>query len=224
MPGLHAVKHLARTRLVARQQGDPRSTGTSSGTSRASTTGTTSGYGTTSPTYRRSSAGAKHSESGSRTSHPSSAPALEGRWHHGLLRSTACTIARPYSARKLNVIDRLREQIEERLDQLVHEADRLRKALAALGPGSSSAPPTTPAPRGRATTTRKAPSGSKPTPARRTSTPRGSRRTPQGATKASVLAALDGGEAMTAGEVATKAGLRARPSRRRSRSWRSPAR
>jgi len=33
----------------------------------------------------------------------------------------------------LNVIDRLREQIEERLDQLVHEADRLRKALAALG-------------------------------------------------------------------------------------------
>ena len=105
------------------------------------------------------------------------------------------------------MIDRLREQIEERLDQLVHEADRLRKALAALGPGSSKAPPTTPAPRGGATTTPKAPSRSKPTPTRRTSTARGSRRTPPGATKASVLAALADGEALTAGEVATKAGL-----------------
>ena len=31
------------------------------------------------------------------------------------------------------MIDSLREQIQERLDQLVHEADRLRKALAAEG-------------------------------------------------------------------------------------------
>lgn len=105
------------------------------------------------------------------------------------------------------MIDRLREQIEERLDQLLHEADRLRKALAALGPGSSKTPPTTPAPSSAATTTRKAPSRSKPTPTRGTSTARASRRTPPGATKASVLAALAGGEAMTAGEVATKAGL-----------------
>jgi hypothetical protein len=42
--------------------------------------------------------------------------------------------------RKLNVIDRLREQIQERLDQLVGEADRLRKALAELDPRSSKAP------------------------------------------------------------------------------------
>ena len=35
------------------------------------------------------------------------------------------------------MIDRLREQIQERLDQLAGEADRLRKALAALDPRSS---------------------------------------------------------------------------------------
>jgi hypothetical protein len=102
----------------------------------------------------------------------------------------ACTVARADSARKLNVIDRLREQIEERLDQLLHEADRLRKALAALGPGSSKAPPTTPAPRGAATTTRKAPSRFRPTPTRRTSTARGSRRTPPGATVSTTLSKL----------------------------------
>ena len=39
-----------------------------------------------------------------------------------------------------NVIDRLREQIQERLDQLAGEADRLRKALAALDPRSSKTP------------------------------------------------------------------------------------
>ena len=39
-----------------------------------------------------------------------------------------------------DVIDRLREQIQQRLDQLTHEADRLRKALAALDPRSSGTP------------------------------------------------------------------------------------
>ena len=107
------------------------------------------------------------------------------------------------------MIDRLREQIQERLDQLVHEADRLRKALAALGPGSSKAPPTKPAARGTATSVPTAPSQSKPTATRRTGTSasRPPRRTASGATKAAVLAALTGGEAMTAGEVAAKAGL-----------------
>ena len=38
------------------------------------------------------------------------------------------------------MIDRLREQIQQRLDQLLSEADRLRKALAALDPRSSTAP------------------------------------------------------------------------------------
>ena len=107
------------------------------------------------------------------------------------------------------MIDRLREQIQERLDQLVHEADRLRMALAALGPGSSKTPPTKPAARGTATTVPTAPSQSKPTATRRTGTSasRPPRRTASGATKAAVLAALTGGEAMTAGEVAATAGL-----------------
>jgi DNA-binding transcriptional ArsR family regulator len=38
------------------------------------------------------------------------------------------------------VIDRLREQLQDRLDQVLSEADRLRKALAALDPRSPSAP------------------------------------------------------------------------------------
>jgi DNA-binding transcriptional ArsR family regulator len=106
------------------------------------------------------------------------------------------------------MIDRLREQIQERLDQLVHEADRLRKALAALGPGSSKPPATKPAARSAKATTAPEPSSQpKPAATRRTSTPPATRRTSPGATKASVLAALAGGEAMTAGEVATKAGL-----------------
>ena len=38
------------------------------------------------------------------------------------------------------MIDRLREQLQERLDQLLGEADRLRKALAALDPRPSKPP------------------------------------------------------------------------------------
>ena len=40
----------------------------------------------------------------------------------------------PDNDEESNVIDRLREQLQERLDQLLGEADRLRKALAALDP------------------------------------------------------------------------------------------
>ncbi len=104
------------------------------------------------------------------------------------------------------MIDRLREQIQERLDQLAGEADRLRKALAALDPRSRKAPARKPAP----------PIGSKASASRsrrgqaqRTRQPatRPPRRTAPGATKAAVLSALAGGEAMTASEVASKAGL-----------------
>ena len=102
------------------------------------------------------------------------------------------------------MIDSLREQIQERLDQLAGEADRLRKALAALDPRSSKAPARKPA-----QPTKPARSATKRTPARRPSQPaaRSPRRTTPGATQASVLTALAGGEAMTAGEVATKAGV-----------------
>jgi DNA-binding transcriptional ArsR family regulator len=113
-----------------------------------------------------------------------------------------------------NVIDRLREQIQQRLDQLLGEADRLRKALAVLDPRPSKPPARKPPARNTAaaTETKPAASTTKRTAARRASRPaaRSPRRTAPGATKASVLAALAGGEAMTAGQVADKTGL-ARP-------------
>jgi DNA-binding transcriptional ArsR family regulator len=114
------------------------------------------------------------------------------------------------------VIDRLREQIQYRLDQLVGEADRLRKALAALDPRSSAAParkpaaPRAPAPkRPRSATPKPNAPTTRRSPARPASQPTAPspRRTAPGATKASVLAALAGGEPMTAGQVAAKTGL-----------------
>ena len=109
------------------------------------------------------------------------------------------------------MIDRLREQIQERLDQLAGEADRLRKALAALDPRSSKTPTRKPPPRKPAQRTASKPtvSATNSAPARQTSqpAPRSPRRTAPGATKASVLTALADGEAMTAGQVADKTGL-----------------
>jgi hypothetical protein len=94
------------------------------------------------------------------------------------------------------VIDRLREQIQERLEQLAGEADRLRKALAALDPRSSNASARKQPARKPAQPTKPATSATKRIPARRTSQPaaRSPRRTTPGATKASVLAALARGD------------------------------
>jgi biotin operon repressor len=115
-----------------------------------------------------------------------------------------------------DVIDRLREEIQQRLDQLVSEADRLRKALAALDsrssaelvrkPGAGRAPARR---RNRAATPKREAPATTSAPARRTRQPatRSARRTAPGATKASVLAALAGGDALTAGQVADKTGL-----------------
>ena len=120
----------------------------------------------------------------------------------------------PDNDEETNVIDRLREQLQERLDQLLGEVDRLRKALAALDPRPSKPPARKPPARNTAAATEPKPAASttKRTAARRASRPaaRSPRRTAPGATKASVLAALAGGEAMTAGQVADKTGL-ARP-------------
>jgi DNA-binding transcriptional ArsR family regulator len=95
------------------------------------------------------------------------------------------------------VIDTLRKQIQERLDQLLAEAEKLRKALSALGPRGQQAPARTATPRARRARAR--------TPA--PSATRARRRTPPGATKARVLEALLDGKAMTAGEVAAATGL-----------------
>jgi CRP-like cAMP-binding protein len=115
-----------------------------------------------------------------------------------------------------SMIDRIREQIQQRLDQLAGEADKLRKALTALDPRSSAAPASK-APAGKAAAPKRSraatpksnadtTSGAQ---ARRTRQPaaRSSRRSAPGATKAAVLAALSSGEAMTAGQVAEKTGL-----------------
>lgn len=96
------------------------------------------------------------------------------------------------------MIDRLRKELQERLDQLLSEADKLRRALAALSPRGGSSPPSpTPTRQPRPTPTRQ----------RRTQTPRTTRRTAPGATKTRVLGALADGNAMTAGEVAAATGL-----------------
>jgi DNA-binding transcriptional ArsR family regulator len=98
----------------------------------------------------------------------------------------------------MELIDRIRKDIQDRLDAVLSEADKLRKALQALDPrGGSSSPPT------RRTAT--SPSVA------RTSTPRrprsATRRTQPGATKRRVLDALSDGNARTAGEVAADTGI-----------------
>lgn len=108
------------------------------------------------------------------------------------------------------MIDQIRHSIQERLDQLLAEADKLRHALSALDPRSSAAPARKSAARKPAADSAPEPKATtKSAPAKRTSqsAARSPRRTAPGATKASVLAALAGGDAMTAGEVATKTGL-----------------
>jgi len=116
------------------------------------------------------------------------------------------------------LIDRIRHDIQQRLDQLLAEADKLRRALAALDPRRSSAPASKPT-RSRSTTTPAAtsPAASKTTPARTPKRAAGAvngarapQRTAPGQTKATVLAALAGDRVLTAGEVATATGL-ARP-------------
>ena len=109
------------------------------------------------------------------------------------------------------MIDRLREQIQHRLDQVSGEADRLRKALAALDPRSSAQPAPKPPARTPARAAARKPKApatkSSRTPGPGQAAARSPRRTAPGATKASVLAALADGEAMTAGQVAANTGL-----------------
>jgi CRP-like cAMP-binding protein len=106
------------------------------------------------------------------------------------------------------MIDRIRHDIQERLDQLLAEADRLRRALIALDPRER---PTTPSaerakPRAASKQPVAKPSSAKPasTRARAASAPA---RSASGATKAKVLGALSNDGALTAGEVAKLTGL-----------------
>jgi len=92
----------------------------------------------------------------------------------------------------MDVVDRVRKEIEGRLETLLSDADKLRKALAALDPRGSSP---SPARQSRSTATA---SDSRP------------RREPAkpGATKRRVLGALSDGKAKTAGEVASATGIK----------------
>jgi DNA-binding transcriptional ArsR family regulator len=116
------------------------------------------------------------------------------------------------------LIDRIRHDIQQRLDQLLAEADKLRHALAALDPRERSAPkPKTTRSPPAAKLAAKTPEAAKQAPTRtRTRTARttnrasASTRTAPGETKAKVLAALSSDGALTAGEVAKATGL-ARP-------------
>jgi DNA-binding transcriptional ArsR family regulator len=98
----------------------------------------------------------------------------------------------------MDLIDRIRKDIQERLDTVLSEADKLRKALQALDPRRGAAPsPSKPvsSPRARSVSNQRGRS--------RTS----SRRTPPGATKRRVLQALSDGNPKTAGEVAASTGI-----------------
>jgi CRP-like cAMP-binding protein len=106
------------------------------------------------------------------------------------------------------MIDRIRSEIQERLDQLLAEADKLRHALTALDPRDGS--PSTAAPK-RQRAARARTNGSASTPTATSSANGAARsRTAPGATKRAVLAALQSDRALTAGEVAAATGL-ARP-------------
>jgi CRP-like cAMP-binding protein len=112
------------------------------------------------------------------------------------------------------LIDRIRHDIQHRLEQLLAEADKLRQALVALGPrerSTAEAKTTTPAPTAKqAAKTPDAPQPTLRTRTRTASTANGasaSTRTPSGETKTKVLAALSSDHALTAGEVAEATGL-----------------
>ncbi len=105
----------------------------------------------------------------------------------------------------MELIDRIRKDIQGRLEAILGEADKLGKALVALDPRSSSGS-------GRATrpvTRASRPAPGPPTRPSRSAQPSGRtrRRTPPGATKRRVIAALSDGTPKTAGEVAAATGL-----------------
>lgn len=118
------------------------------------------------------------------------------------------------------MIDRIRHDIQERLEQLVAEAEKLRRALAALDPRARPRPKSTSKSTRKRTpepTERSAPAAAvgttgPPSAAARKrasssgkSSPRA--RTAPGATKAKVLGALSTDGPMTAGDVAKATGL-----------------
>jgi DNA-binding transcriptional ArsR family regulator len=126
------------------------------------------------------------------------------------------------------VIDRIRHDIQQRLEQKHAETDKLRHALAALDPrdrptSKRETPRSQPTARraaktsgarkrtaSRTTTSRTTPARTRTRTASSTNGASASTRTAPGETKAKVLAALSSDQGLTAGEVAKATGL-ARP-------------
>ena len=107
------------------------------------------------------------------------------------------------------LIDRIRHDIQARLEQLRDEAEKLGRALAALDPREK--PTRTTAPAARSRPAPPATPNSRPaSPRKRTSStskPKPRARAAPGTTKTTVLGALAKDGAMTAGEVAEATGL-----------------
>lgn len=128
------------------------------------------------------------------------------------------------TGRRDTLIDRIRHDIQQRLESLLGEADKLRRALAALGShgdparspaGTAPPPPSKPRRRARSSSTTRQRAKS---PASETGAPAGTAgtagtadprpaRNASGATRSAVLAALAGGDPMTAAEIASATGL-----------------
>ena len=105
------------------------------------------------------------------------------------------------------MIDQIKQNIQERLDQVLAEADKLRHALLALDSRNSTPPPEHKA-EAASQQTADLPTSSRPRSARtRTRTARTSSRNASGATRVTVLSALSQDEALTASEVANATGL-----------------
>jgi len=109
------------------------------------------------------------------------------------------------------LIDRIRHDIQERLEQLLAEAEKLRHALAALDPRDkpkSKSPRKTTARSTPAVTAKPPAPAAKPSPSAPAAASNSARvRTPPGATKTKVLGALSADSGMTAGDVAKATGL-----------------
>jgi biotin operon repressor len=116
------------------------------------------------------------------------------------------------------MLEQLRRDIEDRLNAVLSEAEKLRRALSALGPDGGATSPsrdqsTVSEARGASASRRRTrPGTSDGAAARRggdglAASPAVAARGKAGETKNAVLAALSGGSAMTAGEVAAATGL-----------------
>jgi DNA-binding transcriptional ArsR family regulator len=107
----------------------------------------------------------------------------------------------------MDLIDRIRNDIQERLDALLSEADKLRKALQALDPRGGSSSSSSQRAATSASSARRSTSSARGSTSNARRSRASSRRTPPGATKRRILGALSDGNAKTAGEVAAATGI-----------------